>query len=87
MPVELKVDIFPDQTFTGTVSLIYPALDPTTRTFKVQVKVPMPGARCAWVRTPARSSTWGIREGVMVPDVAVQKQVGTAERFVCHRGR
>ena len=40
MPVELKVDIFPDQTFTGTVSLIYPALDPTTRTFKVEVKVP-----------------------------------------------
>ena len=60
MPVELKVDIFPDQTFTGTVSLIYPALDPTTRTF----------------------NNMGQKEGVMVPDVAVQKQVGTAERFV-----
>ncbi len=58
MPVELKVDIFPDQTFTGTVSLIYPALDPTTRTFKVEVKVPNAGARCARVCTPARSSTW-----------------------------
>ena len=43
MPVDLKVDIFPGETFPGTVSLIYPALD---------------------------------------PDVAVQKQVGTAERFL-----
>ena len=40
MPVKLAVDIFPDEEFTGTVSLIYPALDPTTRTFKVEVKVP-----------------------------------------------
>ena len=28
MPVDLKVDIFPGETFPGTVSLIYPALDP-----------------------------------------------------------
>ena len=40
MPVDLKVDIFPGETFPGTVSLIYPALDPATRTFKVEVKVP-----------------------------------------------
>ena len=82
MPVELKVDIFPDQTFTGTVSLIYPALDPTTRTFKVEVKVPT-ARRTLRPGMYARTIfNMGQKEGVMVPDVAVQKQVGTAERFV-----
>ena len=82
MPVELKVDIFPDQTFTGTVSLIYPALDPTTRTFKVEVKVPN-AKRTLRPGMYARTTfDMGSKEGVMVPDVAVQKQVGSAERYL-----
>ena len=40
-----------------------------------------------WVDILAAQTGWtifnmGQKEGVMVPDVAVQKQVGTAERFV-----
>ena len=77
MPVKLAVDIFPDEEFTGTVSLIYPALDPTTRTFKVEVKVP--NAKRTLRRT---TFDMGSKEGVMVPDVAVQKQVGSAERYL-----
>ena len=61
MPVKLAVDIFPDEEFTGTVSLIYPALDPTTRTFKVEARSPTPNARCARACTPARPSTWAAR--------------------------
>lgn len=82
MPVKLAVDIFPDEEFTGTVSLIYPALDPSTRTFKVEVKVPntkrtlRPGM---YART---TFDMGSKQGVMVPDVAVQKQVGSAERYL-----
>ena len=82
MPVDLYVEIFPDRLFTGRVSLIYPALDATTRTFKVEVTVPngegtlRPGM---YART---TFDMGSKEGVMVPDVAVQKQVGSAERYV-----
>lgn len=82
MPVDLKVDIFPDETFTGSVSLIYPALDPATRTFKVEVRVPnahrtlRPGM---YART---IFDLGEKQGALVPDVAVQKQVGTAERYL-----
>ena len=82
MPVKLAVDIFPDQEFTGTVSLIYPALDPTTRTFKVEVKVPN-AKRTLRPGMYARTTfDMGSKEGVMVPDVAVQKQVGSAERYL-----
>ena len=82
MPVDLYVEIFPDRLFTGRVSLIYPALDATTRTFKVEVTVPngegtlRPGM---YART---TFDMGSKDGVMVPDVAVQKQVGSAERYV-----
>ena len=82
MPVELKAELFPDTRFTGTVSLIHPALDPATRTFTVEVKVPnnygtlRPGM---YART---HFDMGRKEGVLVPDVAVQKQVGSAERYL-----
>ncbi len=82
MPVKLTVDIFPDEEFTGTVSLIYPALDPTTRTFKVEVKVPN-AKRTLRPGMYARTTfDMGSKEGVMVPDVAVPKQVGSAERYL-----
>lgn len=82
MPVDLKVDIFPGETFTGNVSLIYPALDPATRTFKVEVKVPNAKRTLRPGMFARTSFNMGEKEGVMVPDVAVQKQVGTAERFL-----
>ena len=82
MPVELKVDIFPDQTFTGTVSLIYPALDASTRTFTVEVTVPNGNEKLRPGMFARSTFNMGDKEGIMVPDVAVQKQVGTAERFV-----
>jgi len=44
-----KVDItsqsYPGTTFSGRVSLIYPFLDPKTRTVKVRVELPNPGLR------------------------------------------
>ena len=78
----LKVDIFPGETFPGTVSLIYPALDPATRTFKVEVKVPNAKRTLRPGMFARTGFNMGEKEGVMVPDVAVQKQVGTAERFL-----
>ena len=64
------------------MSLIYPALDPTTRTFKVEVKVPN-AKRTLRPGMYARTTfDMGSKEGVMVPDVAVQKQVGSAERYL-----
>jgi RND family efflux transporter MFP subunit len=80
--VRLEVDIFPDETFEGSVSLIYPAIDPATRTFMVEVAIPntdnklRPGmfARCV--------INMGDKNAVMVPDIAVQKQIGTNERYV-----
>ena len=82
MPVELKVDIFPDRTFAGTVSLIYPALDPATRTFKVEVRVPNADRTLRPGMYARTIFDLGEKQGTLVPDVAIQKQVGTAERYL-----
>lgn len=82
MPVDVAVEIFPDRTFKGSVSRVYPALDPATRTFTVEVSVPnadkvlRPGM---YART---TFNMGEKEGIMVPDIAVQKQMGSAERYL-----
>lgn len=82
MPVDLYVDIFPGEIFAGRVSLIYPALDAATRTFKVEVTVPNGAGRLRPGMYARTSFDMGGKTGVMVPDVAVQKQVGSAERYV-----
>ncbi len=81
-PVAVSVDIYPGETFEGSVSLIYPAIDAGTRTFKAEITIPnshnklRPGmfARC--------TINMGDKEAVMIPDIAVQKQVGSNERYV-----
>ena len=82
MPVDLYVDIFPGEIFAGRVSLIYPALDAATRTFKVEVTVPNGAGRLRPGMYARTSFDMGGKTGVMVPDVAVQKQVGSSERYV-----
>ncbi len=80
--VGISVDILPGEKFEGKVSLIYPAIDPTTRTFTVEVTIPNPGGRLRPGMFARSTINMGDRQGVMVPDVAVQKQVGSNERFV-----
>lgn len=82
MPVDVQVDIFPDKKFTGTVSLIYPALDPATRTFRVEVRLPNNDGTLRPGMFARTNFDMGKKKGVMVPDVAVQKQVGTADRYL-----
>ncbi len=81
-PMAISVDILPGETFEGKVSLIYPAIDPATRTFTVEVTIPNPGGRLRPGMFARSVINMGDKEAVMVPDVAVQKQVGSGERFV-----
>ena len=39
-PAEVSVDAFPDRTFTGSVVVVNPAVDPASRTFKAKVEIP-----------------------------------------------
>ena len=80
--VEIKADAVPDKTFYGKINRIYPTIDPTTRTFTVEVvvnnnyKTLRPGM---FVRATVK---FGVNNSVVIPDVAVVKQQGSGERFV-----
>lgn len=81
-PVSVSVDILPGQTFPATVSLVYPAIDPATRTFGAEVTIPNAGSKLRPGMFARTVVNMGDRQGVLVPDIAVQKQAGTNERFV-----
>ena len=67
---------------TVTVSLIYPALDPSTRTFTVEITVPNANEKLRPGMFARSIFNMGDKEGIMVPDVAILKQVGSAERYL-----
>lgn len=82
MKVEVSADVYPDKVFEGEVNIVYPAINSSTHTFNVEVIVPnakeilRPGM---FART---EFNMGNRLSLTVPDVAVQKQMGVADRYV-----
>ena len=80
--VDITVDIFPGETFEGKVTRINPALDAATRTFGVEITIPNKNERLRPGMYARATFNMGKRSGVMVDDVAVQKQIGSSERYV-----
>ena len=80
--VTIEVDIFPGEMFEGKVSRINPALDAATRTFGVEITIPNAKERLRPGMFARATFNMGERESVMIPDQALQKQVGSSERYV-----
>lgn len=82
MKVKVMAEVYPDKEFEGEVNIVYPAINATTHTFNVEVLVPnakevlRPGM---FART---EFNMGSRKSLVVPDVAVQKQMGVNDRYV-----
>lgn len=82
MPVEIKLDIYPDKIFEGKVSLIHPALDAATRTFVAEITISNPATLLRPGMFCRVTLNFGQTNRVLVPDIAVQKQMGTNERYI-----
>lgn len=73
----IHIDVYPNQTFRGAVSRVDPAINPMTRTFAVEVKIPnsdrilRPGM---FARVMVKT---GDIEALIIPRSALIKQVGT----------
>ncbi len=80
--VVFESSIYPGEQFKGYVSLIYPTLDPATRTFTVEVTVPNKSLKLRPGMHATAIFTLGSKSGVLIPDVAIQKQIGTADSFI-----
>ena len=82
MPVTVKLDTYGDEEFAGNVYLIHPAIDPASRTFQVEVTINNSGNRVHSGMFARVTFNFGSQMSVVVPDQAIQKQVGSGVRFV-----
>lgn len=82
MEVDVEMDALPGEKFTAKVSRITPSIDAATRTFPVELVL----ANAKEVVKPGMyarvTMTYGTRKNIVVPDVAVVKQLGSGNRFI-----
>ena len=82
MPVVVKFDTYGDETFQGQVYLIHPTVDATSRTFQVEVAITNRNDKVRTGMFARVNFNYGTTHSVVVPDRAVQKQVGSGVRYV-----
>ncbi len=82
MGVNIKLDIYPNEIFKGKVSLIYPTIDPMSKTFTVQITVENSNTKVRPGMFARANIDFGQKDYILVPDLAVQKQSGSNERYV-----
>ena len=82
MPVDVKLDVYGDDNFKGTVSLVYPTIDPASRTFPVEVKIDNANQKVRPGMFARVTMAYGVANHVVVPDMAVVKLSGSGDRFV-----
>jgi RND family efflux transporter MFP subunit len=81
-PVSVKVDVYGDREFAGRISLVYPTVDPATRTFPVEVKLDNKDQKVRPGMFARVTINFGTANHVVVPDRAIVKQAGSGDRYV-----
>lgn len=81
-PVAVKLDVYGDEPFEGVISLVYPTVDPATRTFPVEIKLANKDQRVRPGMFARATLNFGTKDNVVVPDLAIVKQAGSGDRYV-----
>ena len=81
-PVDVKLDVYGDEIFKGTINLIYPTIDAATRTFPIEIKLDNRDQRVRPGMFARVNIDFGNVNRVVVPDQAVVKRSGSGDRFV-----
>lgn len=82
MPVDVMFDVLNGQKFTGRVNLIYPTIDERTRTFGMEIKLSNNNNKIRPGMFGRVILEFGLKKRIVVPDMAVIKQVGSGTRYV-----
>lgn len=81
-PVSVKIDAYGNEEFEGKVSLIYPTIDPNTRTFPVEIQLANREQKVRPGMFARATLNFGVENRVVVPDLAVVKRAGSGDRYV-----
>ncbi|MDD4822313.1 MAG: efflux RND transporter periplasmic adaptor subunit [Bacteroidales bacterium] len=82
MKVSVKLDVYGDEKFDGIISLVYPTINPNTRTFPVEVKLQNSNMKVRPGMFARVTLDFGSKDRVVVPDQSIIKQVGSGDRYV-----
>ena len=82
MKVTLQNDIYGDRTFEGTVNIVYPTIDPSSRTFSVELKFNNPDEALRPGMYGTVSFATGVAKIKTVPSLAVLKMQGSNDRYM-----
>ena len=81
-PVSVKVDVYGDEEFEGKIRLVYPTIDPATRTFPVEIQLVNRDQRVRPGMFARATLNFGTQDHVVVPDLAIVKRAGSGDRYV-----
>ncbi|MDR0422869.1 MAG: efflux RND transporter periplasmic adaptor subunit [Proteiniphilum sp.] len=82
MSADVAADALAGEVFEGKVSLIHPTLNPSSRTFPVEIEVANADQRLRPGMFSRVTLSFGSRERPLVTDLAVLKQSGSNDRYV-----
>lgn len=82
MPVDITLDAYSDDVFTGKVTIVYPSINATTHTFPVEITISNPDQKVRPGMFARATINFGDEQHVVVPDMAVVKQIGAGDRYV-----
>ncbi len=82
MEVNVRLDVYGDEEFKGYVHLVYPTIDPATRTFQVEIRLNNNDERVRPGMFARVTMNFGTVQRVVAPDQAVVKQAGSGDRYI-----
>lgn len=80
--VAVSLDAYDGEEFTGTITIVYPSVDATTHTFPVEITINNPAQRVRPGMFARATLNYGEMNHVVIPDVALVKQIGAGDRYV-----
>ncbi len=82
MQVYVALDAYGEEVFKGKIARVYPTIDQATHTFQVEVSLPNNNERVRPGMFARVTLPYGKKNNVVVPDRAVQKLMGSGDRYV-----
>lgn len=82
LPVDITLDAYPGDKFSGKVTTVYPSIDQATHTFPVEITITNQGGKVRPGMFGRASLDFGTKDHVVIPDEALVKQVGAGDRYV-----
>ncbi|MDA3883369.1 MAG: efflux RND transporter periplasmic adaptor subunit [Bacteroidales bacterium] len=82
MKTTLKTNIYPEKIFKGTITTIYPTIDPNTKTFTIEIIVPNKDEKLRPGMFARVTMNLGTKKTIVVPSHALLKQEGTNNRYL-----